>query len=116
MTFNSSFKTIKDINEIKIKVEEGEMPDPISRFNLDKHKGRISSYSESGNKYFFVIMTGLTIFTIMANQLFNEKETETKEGALKKLTQVQKRKTIEADLAENRKIDIRNIENSREIR
>ena len=23
MTFNSSFKTIKDINEIKIKVEEG---------------------------------------------------------------------------------------------
>lgn len=59
------------------------MPDPISRFNLDKHKGRISSYSESGNKYFFVIMTGLTIFTIMTNQLFNEKETETNKAPSK---------------------------------
>lgn len=71
MAFNSSFKTINDINDIKIKVEEGEMPDPISRFRLDQFKGRISSYSEGGNKYFFVIMTGLTIFTILANQLFN---------------------------------------------
>ena len=69
--FNTSFKTINDINEIKIKVEEGSMPDPTTRFGLDKFKGRLSSYSESGNKYFFVIMTGLTIFTILTNQLFN---------------------------------------------
>lgn len=34
MRFNSSFKTINDINEIKIKVEEGEMPDPVKRFGL----------------------------------------------------------------------------------
>lgn len=97
MTFNSSFKTINDINEIKIKVEEGVMPDPTERFGLDKHKARISAYSEGGNKYFFVIVTGLTIFTILTNQLFNEKETEAKEGALKRLTQIQKRKTIESD-------------------
>jgi hypothetical protein len=50
------------------------MKDPTKRFNLDQYKGRNSSYSESGNKYFFVIMTGLTIFTIMANQVFSEKE------------------------------------------
>ena len=49
------------------------MVDPISRFGLDQHKARISSYSEGGNKYFFVIMTGLTIFTILTNQIFNEK-------------------------------------------
>jgi hypothetical protein len=58
----------------------------------------------------FVIITGLVVFTILTNQLFNEKEIETKEGALKRLTQVQKRKTIETDLAENRKVDIRNLE------
>ena len=34
MQFNSSFKTIKDINDIKIKVEEGDMPDPTQRFGL----------------------------------------------------------------------------------
>lgn len=45
MVFNSSFKTINDINSVKIKVEEGEMKDPTSRFNLDKYKARISSYS-----------------------------------------------------------------------
>jgi hypothetical protein len=116
MAFNSSFKTIKDINEIKIKVEEGVMPDPTERFGLDKFKGRISSYSESGNKYFFVIITGLAIFTVMANQLFNEKETETKESALRKLTQIQKRKTIESELVENKRIDIRNIESTREFK
>lgn len=45
MAFNSSFKTINDINDIKIKVEEGVMPDPTERFNLDSYKARISSYS-----------------------------------------------------------------------
>ena len=98
MRFNTSFKTINDINKIKIKVEEGEMPDPVNRFGLDKFKGRISKYSESGNKYLFVILTGMTAFTIISNEFFNEKEIEAKEGALKKMTQLQKRKTIEADL------------------
>ena len=74
MRFNSSFRTISDINQIKIKVEEGEMPDPVERFGLDKFKGRISSYSETGNKYLFVILTGMTIFTIISNELFNERE------------------------------------------
>lgn len=32
--FNSSFKTINDINSVKIKVEEGEMKDPTTRFGL----------------------------------------------------------------------------------
>jgi len=86
------------------------MKDPTSRFSLDKYKAKISSYSESGNKYFFVIMTGLTIFTIVTNQVFNEKESEAKESALKRLTQIHKRKTIETDLVENRKIDLKNIE------
>ena len=45
----------------------------------------------------------------MSNQIFNEKEIEVKEGALKRLTQVQKRKTVEVDLAENRKVDLRNL-------
>ena len=71
MRFNSSFKTISDINEIKIKVEEGEMTDHISRFGLDKFRGRISSYSESGNKHIFMIITGLVVFTILMNQIFN---------------------------------------------
>lgn len=71
MQFNSSFKTINDINDIKIKVEDGTMPDPTQRFGLDKFKVKISSYSEGGSKYFFVIMTGLTVFTILTNQLFN---------------------------------------------
>jgi hypothetical protein len=44
-TFNTSFKTIHDISSIKIKVEEGEMKDPTSRFNLGKYRARISSYS-----------------------------------------------------------------------
>ena len=74
MQFNSSFKTINDINDIKIKVQEGDMPDPTQRFGLDQYKARISSYSESGNKYFFVIITGLVIFTLLTNEIFNEKE------------------------------------------
>ena len=60
-------------------------------------------------------MTGMTVFTIMSNQIFNEKEIEVKEGALKRLTQVQKRKTVEVDLAENRKIDLHNLEKTPEI-
>ena len=67
MNFNSSFKTINDINNIKIKVEEGTMPDPTERFGLSKYTARISSYSEGGLKYFFVIMTGLMIFLVLAN-------------------------------------------------
>ena len=98
MTFNSSFKTIHDINSIKIKVQQGEMKDPTSRFHLDKFKARISSYSESGNKYFFVIIIGLTIFTIMLNQTFSERQVTQKETALKKLTEIHKRKTIQSDL------------------
>ena len=94
MAFRNSFKTINDINDIKIKVEEGEMKDASSRFNLGQYKGRISSYSESGNKYLFVILTGLVVFTIMMNDIFSEKEIEQKENSLKKLTQIHKRKTI----------------------
>ena len=115
MSFNTSFKTINDINNIKIKVEEVVMPDPIERFKLSKYTAKISSYNETGMKYFFVMMTGLMIFLVVANHSFSQKEIETKEGALKKLTQIQKRKTIAADLVENRKIDVRNIEQSREI-
>lgn len=96
MSFNSSFKTISDINEIKIKVEEGQIKDPISRFGLDKFKGKISSYSESNLKYFFVLIAGLTIFTFLTNEMFNDKDIKVKEGALKKLTQIHKRKTIES--------------------
>ena len=109
MQFNSSFKTISDINEIKIKVEQGEMPDTMKRFNLSEYTGRISSYSESGNKSLFVIVTGLFFLTIFMNQAFSEKQMEVKEGALKRLTQIQKRKTIETDLIENRKADVKNI-------
>lgn len=98
MSFNSSFKTINDINNIKIKVEEGVMPDPTERFGLSKFTAKISSYNEAGLKYFFVMMTGLMIFLVIANQSYSQKEVETKEGALKKLTQIQKRKTIAADL------------------
>ena len=76
MAFNSSFKTINDINSIKIKVEEGEMKDPTTRFGLEKYRVKISAYSEGGNKYLFVILTGLTVFTIMMNQIFSEKEVE----------------------------------------
>lgn len=67
MSFNSSFKTINDINDIKIKVEEGDMPDPTERFHLDKVRAKISAYSESGSKPFFIILTGLAFFTVMAN-------------------------------------------------
>jgi hypothetical protein len=115
MTFNSSFKTIHDINSIKIKVEEGEMKDPTSRFGLDKLRVQISSYSEGGNKYFFVLMTGLTLFTVMMNQIFSEKEVEEKENALKKLTQIHKRKTIESDLVENRKLDLESMAKSKDF-
>lgn len=96
MTFNSSFKTISDINEIKIKVEQGEMKDAASRFGLDKYKARISSYSQTSLKYLFVIITGLTIFTVITTMTFNQREIQAKEGALKKLTQIHKRKTIES--------------------
>jgi hypothetical protein len=40
---------------------------------------------------------------------------EAKEGALKKLTQVQKRKTIVSDLVENRRIDLQNLKKSKEV-
>lgn len=40
---------------------------------------------------------------------------EVKEGALKKLTQVQKRKTIVSDLVENRRIDLQNLKKSKEV-
>jgi hypothetical protein len=43
--FNTSFKTIHDINDIKIKVEEGVVKDPMKRFNLEKYRVKISSYS-----------------------------------------------------------------------
>lgn len=44
-TFNTSFRTIHDINDIKIKVEEGEMKDAMKRFNLEQYRVKISSYS-----------------------------------------------------------------------
>ena len=43
--FNSSFQTIHDINDIKIKVEEGEMKDASQRFNLDSMKAKIVARS-----------------------------------------------------------------------
>ena len=46
----------------------------------------------------------------MTNQIYSEKEVEAKEGALKRMTQVQKRKTIEVELVDNKKIDLRNME------
>ena len=51
----------------------------------------------------------------MTNQIYSEKEVEAKEGALKRMTQVQKRKTIEVELVDNKKIDLRNIETLPEI-
>jgi hypothetical protein len=60
-------------------------------------------------------MTGLAIFTVLANESFSEREVEAKEGVLKKLTQIQKRKTIASDLLENRRMDIKNLEQSRDI-
>ena len=98
MTFNSSFKTINEFKNIKINVEDGDMPDPTERFGLSKYTAKISSYNQAGLKYFFVIMTGLMILLVLMNQSYSQKEIETKEGALKKLTQIQKRKTIASDL------------------
>lgn len=115
-TFNSSFRTIKDINEIKIKVEEGQMKDPTTRFGLDQFRGRISSYSEGGLKYIFVLLTGITFFTLITNQIFSQRETEVKEGALARLTQVHKRKTIQSDLIDTKKVDLANLEKSPRIR
>ena len=66
-------------------------------------------------KYFYVIMTGLVLFTVLVNQSFSEEEVEAKEGALKKLTEVQRRKTIVADLVENRRVDLANLKGSREV-
>lgn len=51
----------------------------------------------------------------MMNHIFSEKEVEEKENALKKLTQIHKRKTIESDLLENRKLDLASIERSRDF-
>jgi hypothetical protein len=45
MTFNSSFKTINEFNNFKIKVEDGDMPDPTERFGLSKYTAKISSYN-----------------------------------------------------------------------
>ena len=70
------------------------MKDPTTRFGLQKFRVKISSYSESGNKYLFIILTGLIIFTVVVNQVYSEKEVEQKESALKKLTAIHKRKTI----------------------
>jgi hypothetical protein len=52
---------------------------------------------------------------LISNEFFNTREMEAKEGSLRKMTQIQKRKTVEADLVENRKADIRNIEIMPEI-
>lgn len=43
--FNSSFQTIHDINDVKIKVEEGDMKDASERFGLNAMKAKIVTRS-----------------------------------------------------------------------
>ena len=62
--FNSSFQTIHDINDIKIKVEEGEMKDSSERLGLDSMKAKIMARSESSMSVIIIGMLG--IFGILA--------------------------------------------------
>lgn len=45
------------------------------------------------------------------NRIYAEKEVVEKENAIKRLTKIHKRKTIDSDILEDKKIEVRGLEN-----
>ena len=72
--FNSSFQTIHDINDIKIKVEEGQMKDSSERFNLGSMKAKIVARSESSMTVVVIGMVGIFLILTLINQTFMSAE------------------------------------------
>ena len=66
--FRGTFKTLNDINDIKVRVEEGEMKDSSSRFELENFRVKIQKIKGSGFTYFFMITIGAVSFYVSTSK------------------------------------------------
>lgn len=61
--FKGTFKTLNDINDIKIRVEKGTLRDATSRFKLDDLRASIQRFSSNSGMYIlFVMGAGASFF------------------------------------------------------
>lgn len=80
--FKGTFKTVNDINDIKIRVEKGEMKDSARRFDLQSARAKIKAFSGNGmSVYFIVAIAGGFFYTFML-RMQNSKENREMKNSL----------------------------------
>ena len=72
--FRGTFKTLNDINDLKIRVEEGEMKDSTSRFGLQNFRAKIQKIKGSGFTYFFMITIGAISFYVSTSKAMDHNQ------------------------------------------